>query len=332
MAAARPGLTLVTGSSGHLGAALVRRLARDGQPVRGFDRLAAAETDRVGDLGDRAAVRAALDGAARVIHAATLHKPHVATHAMEAFVEVNVRGTLVLLEEAAAAGVESVVISSSTTVFGAALAPPPGAPAAWITEAVAPVPKNIYGVTKAAAEELGQLFARTRGLPVVVLRLSRFFPERDDDPGRRAALPDANLKAVEYLYRRVDLADAVEAHLRAAARAPALGFGRFIVSATTPFRPEDAAELARDAPAVLARRLPAEAATLAALGWRMLPALDRVYDNAAARAQLGWAPATGFGEALARAAAGVEVLGPEAAAIGLRGYHRDAAGRIVWLG
>ena len=60
----------------------------------------------------------------------------------------------ILLEEAVAARVESFVYTSTTSVFGDALVPPQGAPAAWITEEVAPVPKNIYGVTKAAAEDL----------------------------------------------------------------------------------------------------------------------------------------------------------------------------------
>jgi UDP-glucose 4-epimerase len=48
-----------------------------------------------------------------------------------------------------------------------------------------PVPKNIYGVTKVAAESLCELCFRKHRLPVVVLRTSRFFPEADDDPVNR---------------------------------------------------------------------------------------------------------------------------------------------------
>ena len=109
------------------------------------------------------------------------------------------------------------------------------------------VPKNIYGVTKTAAEDLCRLFWRNERLPCVVLRTSRFFPEADDDPEARTAFADDNLKANEFLYRRVAIEDVVEAHLLAAERAPAIGFGKYIVSATTPFRREDAARLRADA-------------------------------------------------------------------------------------
>ena len=57
----------------------------------------------------------------------------------------------------------------------------------WVTEDLPPVPKNIYGTTKLMAETLCELFFRERGLPVVVLRTSRFFPEDDDDPAMRSA-------------------------------------------------------------------------------------------------------------------------------------------------
>lgn len=93
--------------------------------------------------------------------------------------------------------------------------------------------RNVHGATKTAAEDLAELTAGD-GLPVVVLRVARFFPEPDDADDARAAYADAGLEAVEFLYRRVDLADAVEAHLPAADRAPDLGFVRLVVSATTP--------------------------------------------------------------------------------------------------
>ena len=60
----------------------------------------------------------------------------------------------------------SFVFTSSTSVFGRALTPRPGEPAAWITEDVTPVPRNIYGVTKAAAEDLCEIIGRDHGLPV----------------------------------------------------------------------------------------------------------------------------------------------------------------------
>lgn len=247
-------------------------------------------TDRVGSVTDPAAGRAAMAGVDVVLHTATLHKPQLAFVPGQAFVDTNVSGTLSLLEAATEAGVQSFVMSSSTTVFGDALVPEAGRPAAWIDESVAPVPKNMYGVTKAAAEDLCQLAHRNRGLPCVVLRVARFFPETDDRPDAHEGRTDANVKADEYATRRVSLDDAVDAHLLAAAAAPGIGFGRYIVSATTPFLPEDLAQLRTDAAGVFARRAPTAAEVWARRGWRFPTRIDRVYDNARARADLGWRP------------------------------------------
>src|SRR5882757_7329945 len=207
---------LVTGSSGHLGEALVRTLRDLQYQVISLDMRESPFTTHTGSVTDRAWVRRCMHGVQSVFHAATLHKPHVATHSRQEFIDTNVTGTLNLLEEAAAAGAGSFIYTSTTSVFGDALAPPPEAPAAWITEEVRPVPRNIYGVTKAAAEDLCELFFRNQGLPCIVLRTSRFFPEEDDHKNMREAFADENLKANEYLFRRVELEDAVNAHLLAA--------------------------------------------------------------------------------------------------------------------
>ena len=101
-------------------------------------------------------------------------------------------GTLNLLEESAVSGVAAFVFASTTSVFGDALVPPAGAPATWIIEEVVPIPRNIYGVTKVAAETLCQLFYRTERVSCIVLRLSRFFPEEDLDAAVRAAYSSDN--------------------------------------------------------------------------------------------------------------------------------------------
>ena len=289
---------LVTGSAGYLGEALMRELAADGFDVVGLDLLDSPHTTVLGSIADRRCVRRCVAGADAIVHTATLHKPHVASHGRDEFVETNVTGTLTLLEEAVAAGVGRFVFTSTTSAFGRALTPPPGAPAAWITEDVAPVVRNIYGATKTAAEDLCELVHRERGLPCLILRTSRFFPEADDRDEVRAAYDDANVKVNELLYRRVDLDDVVTAHRLALDRAPALGFGRYIVSATTPFAREDLAELRRDAPAVVRRRFPDYEEIYAAHGWRMFPTIERVYVNERARRELGWSPRHDFGRAL----------------------------------
>ena len=230
-----------------------------------------------------------------------------------------------LLEEAVRAGVQAFVFTSTTSTFGRALEPPPGAPAAWITEDVVPKPKNIYGVTKTAAEDVCELFHREHDLACVILRTSRFFPEADDDDSARRAYDDANLKANELLFRRADVADIVEAHRLAIERAPRIGFGRFIVSATTPFAPADAAALREDAASVVARYVPGYARVYAALGWRLPPVIGRVYDNARARDALGWRPRHDFARAVADLEAGRPLGSDLARAIGHKGYHRVPA-------
>jgi nucleoside-diphosphate-sugar epimerase len=237
-----------------------------------------------------------------------------------------VTGTLTLLEEAVAAGVGGFVFTSSTSAFGRALTPAPGDPAAWITEDVAARPRNIYGVTKTAAEDLCELAHAEHGLPVIVLRTSRFFPESDDSDEVRGGYADGNVKANEYLYRRVDVADVASAHLLAMERAADVGFGKYIVSATTPFTPGDLAGLRDDAPAVVRRLFPDYEAEYARRGWRMFPSVGRVYVNARARADLGWTPRYDFRSVLDALKSGEDPRSPLARAIGMKGYHDRPTG------
>jgi UDP-glucose 4-epimerase len=106
---------LVTGRAGHLGEALMRGLHAAGRPALGLDIKGSPFTNRVGSICDRPFVRQAMNGVRAVVHAASLHKPHVATHTCQDFIDSNVTGTLILLEEAAAAGAESFILTSTTT-------------------------------------------------------------------------------------------------------------------------------------------------------------------------------------------------------------------------
>jgi UDP-glucose 4-epimerase len=312
---------LVTGSAGHLGEALMRTLPHVGHEPRGIDITPGALTHEVGSITDRAFVARSIRGAQAVLHTATLHKPHVRTHSREAFVATNVIGTLNLLEEAVAAGVTTFVFTSTTSAFGRALTPPRDSPAAWITEDVVPVPKNIYGVTKTAAEDLCELFHRSHRLACVVLRTSRFFPEPDDDIATRVAYDNTNAKVNELLYRRVDIHDVVEAHLLALKQATRVGFARYIITATTPFTRDDLPALRADAPVVVGRYVPQYVEVYGRFGWRMFPSIDRVYVNERARTELGWQPRYDFRHVIDRMAGGEDPRSPLARAIGFKGYH-----------
>jgi nucleoside-diphosphate-sugar epimerase len=314
---------LVTGSAGHLGEALMRTLKGSEHDALGLDIVPSPFTQVVGSITRREVVRSCMRGIDAVLHTATLHKPHVATHSRQAFVDTNITGTLNLLEEAVAAGAKAFVFTSTTSTFGRALVPPSGEPAAWITESVVPVPKNIYGTTKVAAEDLCELIHRDHRLPCIVLRTSRFFPEGDDDERARTRYDADNLKVSEFLYRRVDIEDVVDAHLLALRKAADIGFARYIISATTPFTRDDLTELRTSAAAVVQRRVPAYVDEYARRQWTMVPTIDRVYVNERARAELGWRPKHAFASVIARLRGGGDFLSPLARAVGSKGYHPD---------
>src|SRR5260221_4066853 len=105
---------LVTGSAGHLGEALARTLKNLKHEVVGLDIIDSPFTTHVGSIADRSCVRRCLSGVQAVFHAATLHKPHVATHSRQDFVDTNITGTLNLLEEAVAARGGAFCFTSTT--------------------------------------------------------------------------------------------------------------------------------------------------------------------------------------------------------------------------
>jgi UDP-glucose 4-epimerase len=151
----------------------------------------------------------------------------------------------------------------------------------------------------------------------------RFFPEADDNRALREVYDEDNIKVNEYLYRRVDIEDAVSAHLKAIERAPAIGFARYIISATTPFSLDDVPELGTNAPAVVRRRVPGYEAEYARRGWRIMPSIDRVYVNAKARAELGWQPRHDFRSIVERLRAGGDPRSLLARLVGSKGYHAE---------
>lgn len=312
---------LVTGSAGHLGEGLVRHLGQMGLKPVGLDIKRSDFTNHVGSITDPDFVDECMQGADAVIHAATLHKPHVGTHNRQAFVDTNVTGTLNLLESAVRHDISSFIYTSTTSVFGDAMRPASGDPAVWVTETLPPSPKNIYGVTKLAAENLCRMFSRNLALPCIVLRTSRFFPEDDDNRHKREAFDDDNLKLNELLFRRADLYDMVTAHVSALYKAPGLGFGHFIISATSPFQLQDAHALAVDTPSVVARYIPGYQQVYDERGWKMFASIGRVYDNRLARETLDWSPEFSFERAISDLLEGREYRSEIAVQVGKKGYH-----------
>ncbi|MEO0338861.1 MAG: NAD(P)-dependent oxidoreductase [Bacteroidota bacterium] len=314
---------LVTGSSGHLGEALMRLLKKSNQSAYGLDILPGPFTTHQGSITDKNLVDLLVKEVDVIIHTATLHKPHVATHSKQDFLDVNVTGTLTLLEAARKYQLKSFIFTSTTSTFGDTMKPQLHEPAVWITEEVRAISKNIYGVSKLAAEDLCWLFHRNHQLPCLILRTSRFFLEEDDNRGTRDLYVDDNIKVNEFLYRRVDVEDAAIAHLLAVEKAKEIGFSKYIISTTSPFQKKDLALLHQDAPAVIKSYFPGYEKIYQEKGWKMQPRLGRVYVNDKARKDLGWEPKFDFRYVLEQIQQGKGFKSDLAMTIGSKLYHDE---------
>lgn len=164
----------MTGASGFIGSALVRRLAADGtQPVlaavRRADAYVAAgvRVVSVGELGAQTDWRSALKGVEVVVHCAarTHNGQDRASHALSTYRRVNVLGTQRLADQAAQAGVRRFVFLSSVKVNGETTAV--GHP---FRDDDAPAPRDAYGTSKLEAEQALRALADRTGIEVVVIR------------------------------------------------------------------------------------------------------------------------------------------------------------------
>lgn len=289
---------LLTGSSGWLGRTLAPRLRGQGHTVLGLDVATSPDTQIIGSVADRAVIEQAFaQGIDAVIHAAALHKPDIVRYGEQAFIDVNVTGTLNLLQAAKAAGHDRFVFTSTTSLMiSQQVRDETNDEAVWLDEQTGPLaPRNIYGVTKLAAEGLCRLYAHEHGLACMVLRTGRFFPEDDDTLTQPSG---ENLKANELLNRRLTVEDAADAHIAALDQAPDLGFDIFVLSAPTPFSRSEVRELKADAPSVIARHFPDAAELYAAKGWTLPASIGRVYDASHAQRRLGFRCQTGFAQVL----------------------------------
>ena len=166
-AAPNPHTIALTGGAGMMATLLRPYLAAAGHTVRLLD-LAEAdgpgprESVHVGSVSDPDFMLAALDGVSAVIHLGGLHREK----AWAELVATNITGTQVTLEAARRNGVERVLLASSTHAVGFH---PTGAAAK--DEVLVPRPDTYYGVSKAAVEALGSLYADKYGMKVVSARI-----------------------------------------------------------------------------------------------------------------------------------------------------------------
>lgn len=238
-----------------------------------------------------------------IIHGGALHKPDIARYPEQRFIDVNVSGTLNLLAAANTLKIPRFIFTSTTSLMISQRIRAEAAQAAvWLDETHSPIePRNIYGVTKLAAEGLCHQYHQEHSLQVIILRTARFFPEEDDT---LKGLSGPNLKANELLHRRATVRDMARAHLQAVERAPAIGFGLYLVSAPTPFSRADADALKTDAAAVITQHYPDAAALYDQAGWQLPRAIGRVYDGSKITRGLGFTYETSFADVLAALRAG----------------------------
>lgn len=157
----------------------------------------------------------------------------------------------------------------------------------------------------------------------MVLRVSRFFPQPDDDEMKRNVMSNDNLKVLELGYRRVDIYDVVKSCVAAAEKARDIRWGRYVISAPTPFSMDDDTlrRLNTDAGEVLRELMPRCTEVFDQKGWKSLSLIDRVYDSSKAQKELGWKPEFTLEAALDRIEKGEDWRSDLAIKVGRRGYH-----------
>ena len=313
---------LVTGSAGHLGEALMRTFRSAGRDALGIDILASPFTDRVGSIADRAFVEKSMRGIRTVLHAATLHKPHVATHAQSGIC----RHQRHRHSESSGGSrrCKSRILHLYQHHQRFRLRPhsrPVRASCMDHRRRFVPSPKTFTASPKSPPKTSANFLPASAACQSSSFALRAFSPKLTMIPPPPSTYETANAQANELLYRRVDIEDVVSAHLLAVEKAPQIKFGRFIISATTPFTRDDLAALRLDAPAVVARHFPDFSQLYAQKKWKMFPQLDRVYVNQLAREQLGWRPKYDFRHVLESLRTNRDFRSELARQIGSKGYH-----------
>jgi len=175
---------LVTGGAGFIGSHLVTRLLEGGHAVRVFDNLTTGKRENlahvaadvellVGDVRDRDMLEQAAAGCDVVFHeAAIVSVPYSVEHPQETH-DVNLQGTLNVLEAARKRGVRRVVFACSAAVYGEA-------PELPKRESMAASPVSPYGVEKSAGEQYLLAWSRLFGVEGVSLRYFNVFGPRQD--------------------------------------------------------------------------------------------------------------------------------------------------------
>ncbi len=185
---------LVTGGAGFIGSNLVHRLVADGETVRILDDFSTGKRANVkglpvsrarvieGDLRDPKTVNRAVRGCDYVLHQGAVPSVPRSLKDPTTTTDVNVGGTLNVLEAARKAGtVRRVVFASSSSVYG-------DSPTLPKVETMPLQPLSPYAASKAAGENYARAYSSSLGVEVTVLRYFNVFGPRQDPKGAYAAV------------------------------------------------------------------------------------------------------------------------------------------------
>ena len=185
-------LYLVTGGAGFIGSHLIEELLKRGERVRVLDNYSTGRRSNIAEFLDRIelldgdirsyhVVREVVDGVDYILHEAAL--PSVPRSIRDPITsnDVNVGGTLNILEAARSAGVKKVVFASSSSIYG-------NNPELPKHEGMIPDPLSPYAVSKLASEKYCKVFSDIYGLPTIALRYFNVFGPRQDPSSQYSAV------------------------------------------------------------------------------------------------------------------------------------------------
>jgi nucleoside-diphosphate-sugar epimerase len=183
---------LVTGGAGFIGSNIAEELANRGEDVVILDDLSTGCEENIehirsqitfikGDIRDAGMVKKSLDGVDYVLHQAALASVPRSIEDPAFVNDVNVRGTLVLLEQSRLAGVKRFVYAASSSAYGDSEVLPK-------REDMVPRPLSPYAVSKLSGEHYCSVYAAVYGLPTVSLRYFNVFGPRQDPNSQYAAV------------------------------------------------------------------------------------------------------------------------------------------------
>lgn len=259
-----------------MGAVTVNHLRIHGHEVTGIDIIPAETTGELIDILNKEAVLAITQNIDVIIHTAAIHGKHYElNYPREAFIDVNIYGTLNLLNACIANSVQKVLYTSTTSIYGDAMVNT--GQAVWVDEELAIKPRDIYDITKQTAEQLCKDFFYREGLQTSVYRVGRFLPETD------------NLKLNHRLYRGLDERDGAEG-LRLAIEQTFSEFETFNITSSSPFKKDELIQLKYDPARVIKKHYPQAEAIYQSKGWEFPNSIDRVYVSDKAKRYFGYEP------------------------------------------